>query len=320
VTTPIVVAGLFARGGPPGVLPALLKSVSFQWERGVLAVIGRPFDGTSALLGVLDGSVRPTSGRVAVLGRAPGESRAQVVHVSAAAELPDPLRVAEVVELSAELRSEPTGKVGERLGLLGLAHLADRPVKSLSPGERRAVALAIALSSRAPVLLLDEPLAALDPVAPSALVEAIRARAASAAVVVTTASVRDATRIGDQLALLTQGAFTHLPPSLAHAGPGGARVRVVVAEGVAAFTAALVAEPAVSNVDSAGFAASPREGGPPARVLVVSGSELLAVARAVASVATRTSARVESIESAVLPLDVIRAAAAMPTGVSRGTP
>ena len=130
---------------------------------------------------------------------------------------------------------------------LGIESLAERRVRSLSPGEARAVSLAIALSSRAPVLLIEEPLAALEPSATARVLEVLRARAtAGACIIVTTASVRDATSFADQLGMLTQGVFTHLPPALAHVGVGGARLRVVVAANaateVAPFVAALAAE------------------------------------------------------------------------------
>jgi hypothetical protein len=133
-------------------------------------------------------------------------------------------------------------------------------------------------------------------------------------VIVTTASVRDATSLADQLGMLTQGVFTHLPPSLAHVGASGARLRVVVAAQasteVAPFVAALAEEPAITSVETAAFAAT--------RVLhaavavMVSGPELLALARAVGVAAARSRAHVEAIESAVMPLDAIRSRIAAP--------
>jgi energy-coupling factor transporter ATP-binding protein EcfA2 len=229
--------------------------------------------------------------------------------------LPDSLRVDEVCELAGQIRGEPAMTPASRLSPLGIEKLANRRVRSLSPGEARAVSLALALTSRAPVLLIDEPLAGLDPAAPARVVTALRARAAAGAtILVTTASVRDATSLADQLGMLTRGVFTHLPPALAHVGAAGARLRVVVAAHaateVAPFVAALAAEPAITSIETATFAAT--------RVLhaavsvVVSGADLLAVARAVGHAAAKTSARIEAIESAVVPLDAIRSRIAAP--------
>jgi ABC-2 type transport system ATP-binding protein len=298
-----------------GKTPSLIKDVTVTWERGVLAVLGTPGDGTSALLQVIAGATRIRAGRVVVDGRAPSAARGSVAYVSLEATLPDALRVDEVCALAGRIRGEPVRTAASRLGVLGLEALADRRVRSLSAGESRAVALAIALTSKVPVILVEEPLAGLDPSAPARVIEALRARAsAGAAVIVTTASVRDATRLADQLGVLTQGIFTHLPPSLAHMGHEGAKLRVVVAASsageVSPFVAALSQEAAVTSVETAVFAATRALHA--AVSVVVSGRDLLALARAVGAAAARTGAKVEAIESAVMPLDAIRATIATP--------
>ena len=295
--------------------PSHLENVTLSWEKGVLAVVGAPADGTTALLEVLAGVLRVSGGTAIVAGRPPDEARAHVAYVPLVSALPDPLRVSEVCELATRLRGEPAMTAEARLSPLGIESLADRRVRSLSPGEARAVSLAIALTSRAKVLLLEEPLAGLDHAAPTKILEVLRARAsAGACVVVTTSSVRDATSLGDQLGMLTQGVFTHLPPAVAHVGTSGARIRVIVSANAAAevapFVSALAAESAIGTVETATFAAT--------RVLhaavaiVVSGGDLLAVARAVGAAAARTATNVLSIESAVSPLDAIRARIAAP--------
>ena len=312
----IALEGVHARtgGGRHGVASNVVN-VTLSWEKGVLAVLGTPADGTTALLEVLAGTIPARAGKAKIDGLPPSEARARIAHVPLEAALPESLRVDEVCELAGKLRGEPAMTPASRLAPLGIEKLVNRRVLSLSPGEARAVSLAIALTSRAPVLLVEEPLAGLDPAAPSRVVNALRARALDgAAVIVTTASVRDATALADQLGLLTRGVFTHLPPTLAHVGPTGTRLRVVVAAQaateVAPFVAALAAEPAIASIETATFAAT--------RVLhaavavVVSGADLLAIARAVGHAAAKTSARIEAIESAVVPLDAIRSRIAAP--------
>ena len=298
-----------------GKQPSRIDNVTLTWVSGVLAILGTPADGTTALLEVLAGMVPARGGVVAIEGKAPADARARFAYVPLDPALPDSLHVHEVCDLAAQLRGEPVSTAASRLAPLGIEKLADRRVRSLSQGEARAVSLALALTSKAPVLLIEEPLALLDPAAPAKVIAALRERAtAGAAVIVTTASVRDATSLADQLGILTKGVFTHLPPSLAHVGTTGAKLRVVVAANaateVAPFVSALAQESAITSVETATFAAT--------RVLhaavavVVSGPDLLGIARAIGAAAARTGAKVEAIESAVMPLEAIRTRIAAP--------
>jgi ABC-type multidrug transport system ATPase subunit len=312
----IALEGLSAQISGDRTRPASsLQNVALTWEKGLLAIVGSPADGTTAFLEVLAGALPIRAGRVLVAGKAPEDARASVAWVPLDPALPDSLKVEEVCDLASRIRGEPLSTAASRLAPLGIEKLADRRVRSLSLGEVRAVALAFAISSKAPILLIEEPLAKLDPAAPAKVIAALRQRANDgSAVIVTTASVRDATALADQLGMLTKGTFTHLPPSLAHVGPGGARLRVVVAANavsdVAPFIAELAKESSIATVETAAFAAT--------RVLhaavavVVGGPDLLAVAKAIAGAAHRTGANVEAIESAVMPVEAIRARIAPP--------
>ena len=75
--------------------------------------------------------------------------------------------VAENVGLGLELAGIPAaerrGRVAEQLALVGLEDWADRPVQALSGGMQQRVGLARALVTQAPILLMDEPFSALDP-------------------------------------------------------------------------------------------------------------------------------------------------------------
>ncbi|MDF2692118.1 MAG: transporter, ATP-binding protein, partial [Labilithrix sp.] len=200
---------------------ALLTQVSLDHQRGVLGIIGAPKDGTSLLLDMLDGTAMPSSGRVTVLGTTPDAARSRVARVSLDAPLPEVLRVEEVCDLASDLRGEPRRPAAERLGMLGVAALARRRVRSLTVDERRSVALALALTStKVEAILIEEPLVAMDPVSPRLIGDVLRARAAAASVIVVTASPRDATRLADRLGVLTAGTYAPLPPELAHTSLG----------------------------------------------------------------------------------------------------
>jgi ABC-2 type transport system ATP-binding protein len=286
---------------------AVLQNVSFIWERGVLALLGAPFDGTSLLLSILAGRANAKAGRATIRGT--------FAHVPLDVMLPDSLRVEEVCDLSGELRGEPRRPAVERLAPLGLEALAKRRSNSLTPVEARGVALAIALSSTAQTLLVEEPLSMIEPTVPSRVVSALRVRAAAGAcVLVTTASVRDATRIADQLAVLTRGLYAPLPPALAHVGPQGAGVRIVIAPTAdarahaTALVGALAEHAAIASIDAGGA-------GPMSTTTIaihVRGPDLVALAMALTKAIGASGVEVEAIETSVMPLDAIRATLAAP--------
>jgi iron complex transport system ATP-binding protein len=89
---------------------------------------------------------------------------------------------------------------------LGVGGLAERGVLDMSGGERARVLLARLLATRAPLLLVDEPAAGLDPDAQFLALERLRARAeAGAAVIVTLHDLTLAARMCDRLAVLRAG-------------------------------------------------------------------------------------------------------------------
>jgi tungstate transport system ATP-binding protein len=132
-----------------------------------LAVVGPNGSGKTTLLRVLAGLLEPTSGHVA--GRPP-PGRAVLVH-----QRPHLFRgTAESnVLLGARLAHAPASLARSLLDRLGLGDLAARDVRVLSGGERRRVAIARALARGPELLLLDEPLAELDPSAADRVLAAL---------------------------------------------------------------------------------------------------------------------------------------------------
>lgn len=312
----IAVRGLFARTRADAKrVGVTLRAVDFAWEKGILAIMGTPRDGVQALLEILAGDLLPAQGSARVLVHAPGAVRRHVAYVPRDVRLPEALRVRELCDLAGDLRGEPRVPAATRLAPLRLERLAERWTTSLSVTEARAVALCLAIASSARVLLIDEPLVEIESGAASLVSDALRTRGeAGACVVVTTSSVRDATRLGDQLAILTAGVFAFVPPSYAHAGADGARLRVVLGEvgdeRLTALTEALTGHPAITTVERASFAG----GG---AGLVVSGHDLLTLADATNRTLAEQAAPVAVLELAVMPLDGIRFTLASPRAASR---
>jgi ABC-type multidrug transport system ATPase subunit len=244
--------------------PLALAELTLKWEAGAHAVVGSRTDGGALLLALLAGLARPRAGRVQVLGGSPTDEavRRQIALVPFEPNLPEAMRVREVMALAAAVRREPARDEAKRLATLGVEALVDRKVRSLSRAEARAVALAEAVTSaNVRVLLLDDPLVAIDPRAVGRVTEALRARARDGCVVVaSTGSMRDAGELADDLVTLRGGAIVGQGPcadviaasgaSGAHAR-GGARLRVVLqdAGAAAALIAALAREADVESIE-----------------------------------------------------------------------
>ena len=217
--------------------PLALSSVSVTWEAGTHAVVGARGDGAPLLLALVAGRARPRSGQVRVLGGSPTDAavRRQIALVPLEPSLPEAMRVREALALAAAIRQDPARDPAATLAVLGVESLAERPVGSLSRAEARAVALAEALASpTVRVLLVEEPLLAIDPRAAGRVPEALRKRARDGgAVILATGSMRDAGELADDWIALRAGTIVGRAAcvdSLATRGPDadGAVLRIVL--------------------------------------------------------------------------------------------
>lgn len=148
----------------------VLHDVSIAVERGdFLGIVGPNGSGKSTLLRVVDGLLRPDHGTVALDGRPVLDySRRDLARVVALVPqhfaLDFDFAVLEVVEMGHYCRQEgdARGAAVTAMETLGIADLADRLFPHLSGGEKQMVVLAQALAQQPDVLLLDEPVSALD--------------------------------------------------------------------------------------------------------------------------------------------------------------
>ena len=112
--------------------------------------------------------------------------------------------------------SERPARVAELIGLLGLAGLEDRRPGQLSAGQRQRVALARALCRRPRLLLLDEPLSALDTPTREALRTELRhfLRVGGVPAIIVTHDRSEALVLGDRVAVMVEGSARQVGPTL----------------------------------------------------------------------------------------------------------
>ncbi|MFF9601283.1 ABC transporter ATP-binding protein [Streptomyces sp. NPDC014684] len=203
------VRGLGVRRGPV----TALRHVDLSVARGeTVALMGRNGAGKSTLLGSLVGLVEPTAGSVRVGGAVPHRTppRELVRRVGLVPQEPRDLLYADTVaaECAAADRdagAEPGTCRALVSGLLPGITDGTHP-RDLSEGQRLALALAVVLAARPPLLLLDEPTRGLDYAAKARLVAVLRGLAAEGhAIVLATHDVELAAELAHRVVLLADG-------------------------------------------------------------------------------------------------------------------
>ncbi len=214
-------AGYTLPGGP-----VLLAAVSFAADPGdTVVVLGRSGAGKSTTLKLVNRLLDPTAGRVLVEGRSttdwdPIRLRRRTGYAIQEIGLFPHFTVASNVALVPQLEGWPEprrrARVAELLELVGLdpPTFAERMPSELSGGQRQRVGIARALAADPPLLLLDEPFGALDPVTRSGLrreFQALAARLGKATLFVTH-DVAEALFLATTIVLLEHGRVAFAGP------------------------------------------------------------------------------------------------------------
>ncbi|MCL4186629.1 MAG: ABC transporter ATP-binding protein [Rhodobacteraceae bacterium] len=210
-----------------------------------VAVVGPSGCGKSTLLRLIAGLETLDAGRIDLDGRtvsAPGvhvapEARGVGVVFQSYALWPH-MSVAENVAFPAEAAGAGRGAARDaalvHLGTVGLAALAGRRPAELSGGQRQRVALARCLAQRARVILMDEPLASLDPHLRAAMEEelaAFQARTGAAALYITH-DQREAFAVAHRVAVMAAGRILQADaPETVYARPASEAVARFIGRG-----------------------------------------------------------------------------------------
>ena len=205
-----------------------------------LAIVGANGAGKTTLLLHLNGTNRPAAGAVLLRGEPVAYDRAGLTALRTAVGLvfqnpDDQLFAGSVYQdvsfgpLNIGLSEDVTrDRVEEALESLEIAHLRDRPTHMLSYGQKKRAAIAGAVAMRPDVLILDEPMAGLDPSGSWHLMGLLtRLHEAGTTLVVATHDMSLAYEWADEVAVLRDGSIVahgepqdvmHDPAELAHSG------------------------------------------------------------------------------------------------------
>lgn len=186
-----------------------LREVDFSLTSGeVHGLAGHNGAGKTTLMLTCAGLVQPQHGRVLGNGCRPvrGTSANEVGLTTERLALPGMFTVAETLELFRAARGLPGSAFGELEEGLELGRWRRRRLSGLSTGQRARVALAVALAGAPPILLLDEPLSGLDPVAADCMVhELARRRATGTAIAVASHDLHMLEWLVDRVSVMGSG-------------------------------------------------------------------------------------------------------------------
>jgi len=184
-----------------------LRDCNLSVPRGrIAALVGPNGAGKTTLLHLAVGLLAPTSGTIRVLDQAPGDPAllARIGFVAQDTPLYRNFTVADLLTLGDRL-NRGFDRPMARARLERLAIPLDRRVGALSGGQRAQIALTLAVAKRPDLLLLDEPLASLDPLARREFLQALMGAVADQGVTVVLSShlLADLERVCDYLIVLS---------------------------------------------------------------------------------------------------------------------
>lgn len=186
-----------------------LDGINLQIEPGeFVGLIGPNGAGKSTLLKILAGQLAPTEGSVRVEGlevaSQPDAAREKMGLVPEEPVLYDYLTAREFLEFVHGVRGK--GDIEAALSVANLGADADRLIREYSQGMRRRTALAAAMLSEPPLLVLDESLNGLDPVSALWVEDALKARCnQGAAVLLSTHLLDSVERVASRIVMLRGG-------------------------------------------------------------------------------------------------------------------
>jgi len=190
-----------------------VNRVNLQIESGITSLVGPNGSGKTTLMNLMTGLLRPTAGNVTVLGISPGNPEALFQKVGYCSQLdsfPRRATARDFIEfylLVHGFTKKQTRELAHKaLERVSLVESADRKVSAFSKGMRQRVRLAQAIAHDPSVLVLDEPLNGLDPLARAEIIRLFRQLAdAGMYVIISSHILHEVDMMSDNVVLINNG-------------------------------------------------------------------------------------------------------------------
>ncbi|KGK85513.1 ABC transporter ATP-binding protein [Clostridium sp. HMP27] len=184
-----------------------LKNINMSLEKGkVLGLLGPNGSGKTTFIKIAVGILRQSSGEIRIDGKKPGvDTKAVVSYLPDRNYLYKWMKIKDAVEFFKDFYKDfHEERCSELLKFMKLEE--DMKITSLSKGMMEKLNLTLVLSRKAKLYILDEPLAAVDPVAREQILDAIiQSYNEESSMIITTHLVKDIERVFDDVALIKDG-------------------------------------------------------------------------------------------------------------------
>ena len=184
-----------------------LRGVDLSLTSGkIVGLLGPNGSGKTTLIKILNGLLQPTAGEARVAGLLPGvETKAITSYLPDRGYFPDWMRVGDMIDMFSDFYADfDRAKAEEMCRVLGLE--ADGKIKTLSKGTVEKMQLIVAMSRKARLYLLDEPIAGVDPAAREYILHTILTNySESSSVLISTHLIADVEPVLDEAIFLKQG-------------------------------------------------------------------------------------------------------------------
>lgn len=228
-----------------------VDNISFEVERGeIFGLLGPNGAGKTTTMETLEGLRHPTAGMMSVLGVDPVRSPARLRNLIGvqlqSSGLPGSMTPREAMDFFCAYHGVPSRH--DLLDRLGLGEKKIAQFSTLSTGQQRRLALALAIAHKPPVVLLDEPTAGLDVGSRFELHEVMREmQTQGTTIILATHDMAEAEKMADKVAILLNGkiAATGTPTQLTATGKG--LVKISISSEASSLSTSSLEFPAVSQ-------------------------------------------------------------------------